>query len=185
MTYDFVDEYFDWMYDLVCNSKRFSRRSYRLLLGYLHHRVFTYMIDMDSNRAEDGIDLRDRFAYEYEQQYHCDRAMILECLGSSRCSVLEMLVALSIRCEEHIMEDSDIGDRTSEWFWGMLDNLGLGSMDDRRFNERRAREIIDIFLNREYEPDGRGGLFTIENCRYDLRTIDIWYQMNWYLNEIL
>ena len=184
MTHDFIDEYFNWMYDLVCGDKRFSRRSYRRLLGYLHSRVFTYTLDMDGNRAEDGIELRYRFAYEYELNHHCDKNMILEHLGDDACSILEMLVALSIRCEEHIMEDSDIGDRTGEWFWGMLDNLNLGSMDDSRFNERHVSEVIDIFLNREYEANGRGGLFTIEDCRYDLRTIDIWYQMCWYLDEI-
>jgi hypothetical protein len=96
-----------------------------------------------------------------------------------------MMVALSIRIEEEIMDDQSVGDRTGQWFWGMIVNLGLGYMDNDRFNEPVARERIDIFLNREYEPDGRGGLFTIKGCPYDLRDVEIWYQINWYLDTIV
>ena len=39
-------------------------------------------------------------------------------------------------------------------------------------------------LNRDYGRDGKGGLFTIEHCRYDMRDIEIWYQANWYLDNI-
>ena len=96
-----------------------------------------------------------------------------------------MMVALAIRCEEHIMGDQDIGDRTGLWFWGMIENLGLLSMTDTAFNKRRVDEIIDIFLNREYKRNGEGGLFTVKNHRDDLRTVEIWYQLMWYLNEIM
>ena len=59
------------------------------------------------------------------------------------------------------------------------------TMSDSRYNEREVDRILDIFLNRTYEANGRGGLFTIEDCPYDLRAVDIWYQMMWYLNTIL
>ena len=38
---------------------------------------------------------------------------------------------------------------------------------------------------REYAPDGRGGLFTIRNCEEDLRKVEIWYQLCWYLDTII
>ena len=81
---------------------------------------------MDADRAEDGINLRYRFGYEngYES------AMIASYLDDRPCSVLEMMVALSMKMEEQIMDDPDIGDRTSVWFWKMIDNLGLGTMHD-------------------------------------------------------
>ena len=47
-----------------------------------------------------------------------------------------------------------------------------------------AIDVIRRFLNRDYERDGKGGLFTIEHCRYDMRDIEIWYQANWYLDNI-
>lgn len=83
------------------------------------------------------------------------------------------------------MDDPDVGDRTGQWFWGMIKNLGLGSMTDARFDEEYVESVIERFLNREYEPDGRGGLFRIRNCTEDLRNVEIWYQMCWYLDTIV
>ena len=89
--------YFEWMYRLVCNNKTSSRnKSYRKLLMHLHTKEFTYIIGMDSNRYEDGIELRYRFGRE--NSYH--EAIIASCLDTRPCSVLEMLIALSIRCED-------------------------------------------------------------------------------------
>lgn len=174
------NEYFDWMYDLVCYRKYCGRLSYRKLLAYLNNRDFIYILDMDGNRAEDGIDLRYRFAYEHNYDY----PMVTTYLDDRPCSVLEMMVALAIRCEDSIMADSDIGNRTSLWFWNMIKSLGLDHMSDANFDKDAADEIIDRFLDREYEPNGKGGLFTIEHCKYDLRSVDIWYQMMFYLDEI-
>lgn len=174
------NEYFDWMYDLVCYRKYCGRLSYRKLLAYLNNRDFIYILNMDGNRAEDGIDLRYRFAYEHNYDY----PMVATYLDDRPCSVLEMMVALAIRCEDSIMADSDIGNRTSLWFWNMIKSLGLDHMSDTNFDKDAADEIIDRFLDREYEPNGKGGLFTINHCRYDLRSVDIWYQMMFYLDEI-
>jgi hypothetical protein len=95
-----------------------------------------------------------------------------------------MMIALSIRLEEDFMDDPLYGNRTGQWFWQMVVNLGLGSMTDERFDRRYVRERIDIFLNREYKPDGEGGLFILRDCKYDLRDVEIWYQLNWYLDHI-
>lgn len=38
------------------------------LLRHLHNIDFQYMLPMDGNRAEDGIDLRYRFGYEKEYE---------------------------------------------------------------------------------------------------------------------
>lgn len=173
--------YFDWMYQLISNDERYSSRlSFRKLLYLLHDTEFTYMIEMDGNRYEDGVNLRYRFGYKYG----VSDAEIADCLDTQPCSVLEMMIALSIRLEEHIMDDPDIGDRTGQWFWDMIVNLGLGSMDDSKFDKAYAIDVIRRFLNRDYGRDGKGGLFTIEHCRYDMRDVEIWYQANWYLDNI-
>ena len=80
------------------------------------------------------------------------------------------------------MYDIDIGDRTSVWFWNMIDNLGLSDMSDAHFNQPYVDDVIFRFLNRDYLPNGQGGLFTINNCSEDLRNVEIWYQLCWYLN---
>ena len=172
-----INEYFEWLFNLVCGRRYSKRVSFRRLLSYLHSITFSYSIKKDANRAADGVDLRYRFALE---QGYADTP---ECLDGP-CSVLEMMVALSIRCEETIMDDPNIGDRTSQWFWGMITNLGLGSMIDDRFDRQYVDDVITRFLNRKYDPDGKGGLFRIKNCMYDLRKIEIWNQLCWYLNTI-
>lgn len=82
------------------------------------------------------------------------------------------------------MDDPRKGDRTQQWFWGMVNSLGLGSMRDDIFDRGFVDYTINRFLNRDYEPNGKGGLFTIRNCDRDLRTVEIWYQLNWYLDTI-
>lgn len=171
-------QYFDWMYFLVCSSDG-RVPSYRKLLHYLNRIEFTYILEMDSNRASDGVELRYRFGYEN----NIPNFYIEVYLDGRPCSVLEMMVALAFTCEEHIMDDPDIGNRTSEWFWDMIKNLGLKDMDDNNFDTTYVEEVISRFLNREYEPNGKGGLFTLNRCEYDLRTVDIWYQLMWFLNE--
>jgi hypothetical protein len=156
-----------------------GRRSWRKLLGFLFDREFTYTLSMDENRADDGIDLRYRFLFETKN----DSPALRKALDDRPCSVLEMMVALALRCEEHIMSDSSIGNRTGHWFWSMVQNLGLSSMYDSIFDYSSARHVIMRFLNRDYQPNGAGGLFRISDERVDLRDMEIWYQMMWYLGS--
>jgi hypothetical protein len=175
------NEYLEWMCQLVYNKKYSGRLSYRKLLDYLYNAEFVYSIGTDGNRADDGIDLRYRFGYE---RVYTD-VIIAEYLDDRSCSILEMLVALAVRCEEHIMGDPDIGNRTGQWFWNMIINLGLNAMSDQNFNRRYTDGVISKFLNREYGRDGKGGLFTVDNCQRDLRNVEIWYQMCWYLDGVI
>lgn len=172
------NDYFDWMCDMI-DSARFSKEvSYRKLLAHLHNIEFTWFIPLDDNRADDGIKLRRRYALILD-----DLTIPDYILGP--CSVLEMMVALAIRCEESIMDDPQMGDRTGQWFWGMIHNLGLSPMIDSEFDRDYVDDVIARFLNREYEPDGTGGLFTVKNCEYDLRNVEIWCQLSWYLGSIM
>lgn len=177
-----INEYFEWLCALVFERRYSKSVSFRKLLMCLHDIKFRYSISKDRNRAEDGADLRYRFALL--QGYDEVSDMVLEALDGP-CSVLEMMIALAIRCEENIMDDPNIGDRTAQWFKGMLISLGLGSMLDSRFDRRQVEIIIERFLDRKYEPNGKGGLFTIKNCTRDLRKVEIWCQLCWYLNTIV
>lgn len=172
------NEYFEWMYDMVAGERYPAPFSFRKLLAYLHNTEFVYTIPLDRNRAEDGISLRRRFVTDQD----CEDALgYLE----GPCSVLELMVATAICCEERFMDDPDIGNRTHVWFWDMINNLGLGSMTDNHYDRRRVERAVDRFLAREYEPDGKGGLFRVRDCKFDLRNVEIWYQMCFYLNGIL
>lgn len=178
MRYGISNEYFEWLCDCVCAHSKYDLVTFDKLLSHLHDVEFTYTIPKDKNRATDGIDLRWRFTCER------DWLDIPECLDGP-CSVLEMMVALALRAEETIMDDPNIGNRTGQWFWGMIVNLGLGSMIDRRYDKERVDMVLERFLNRDYEADGRGGLFTLRHCDQDVRDFEIWRQLCYYLDEIM
>lgn len=167
-----MDKYFEWLCDIVYDRHAPSV-PYDCLLRHLHNIEFRYSIPRDQNCADHGVYLRYQFAD--------DRSDEIE----GPCSVLEMMVALALRCEVNIMDNPKMGDRTSHWFWQMIVNLGLGSMDDYRYNPDYVDDVIDRFLERDYEPDGRGGLFRIRHCDQDLRNMCIFNQMCWYLDTII
>ena len=174
------NNYFEWICSLVSKQRLGKGISYNKLLRYLYDTEFIFIIKMDENRAEDGIGLRRRFDIDhgFESGY------LSSYLGNKPCSILEMMVALALRCEETIMLNGEYGDRTGQWFWGMIASLGLGSMTDDNYDEDYVEYSVNIFLNRRYRPDGRGGLFTIRGCNQDLRDVEIWIQLLWYLDSI-
>ena len=179
------NEYFEWLFRIVSDDAKHSEISFRKLLMRLHDIDFRYSIPMDDNRYQDGLDLRYRFIHSSDDYRGAESTTEIDRFYSDKpCSVLEMMIALAIRCENDIMDNPNMGDRTSQWFWGMITNLGLGSMTDRNFDIRYVDEIIERFLDRKYEPDGKGGLFRIRHFNRDLRKVEIWYQLCWYLDSI-
>lgn len=177
---DISKDYFDWLCKLIDYGGKV--RIYKKTLALLHSRDFTYILPKDGNRYEDGIDLRYRYRYEHKLSSN----EIADSLDNKACSVFEMMVALAVRCEEHIMYDAERGDRQSKWFWVMFDNLGLKPMTNARADLNRSYilEIIDRMLHRDYDADGTGGLFKTSNPNKDMREEEIWYQMMEYLNEL-
>lgn len=170
-------EYYEWMYGRMCYGRCSDNISYHKLFEFLHGVEFSYMIHGDKNRAEDGRDLREYFAHIHDIEDISD-------LINGPCSILEMMIALAIRIEDSIMDNPEIGDRAPQWFWKMIVTLGLGGMRDDLFNQKKAEKIINRFLNREYESDGKGGLFRVRDCEHDMRNVEIWVQMLWYLDTI-
>lgn len=174
---DVRQEYFEWLYGIVCSGKN---KSYHYLLDQLFSTEFQYTNPMDSNRVADAIELR----YTWGRECGYADYIIARTLDNYPCSVLEMMVALSIRCEETIMSDPSYGDRTSKWIWVMLRNLGLDTMDDDNYHDEQIAYNLERFMDRDYDSDGsNGGMFVVSNPRADLRDTDIWYQAMWYLTE--
>ena len=102
------------------------------------------------------------------------------------CSVLEMLIALAQRIE-YILADPVFDDRTQQWFWGMIENLGLEPFANNDFYavEKKYHNniILDRLLERRYLRTGTGGLFPLRTVHEDQTKIEIWYQMMAYLDE--
>lgn len=158
--------YFSFLTEKVYNSNLNDAVCYELLSV-----PFTWdeNIITDANRADDGLSLRSLFYYdEHDISGMCD----------SPCSVLEMLVAMSIRIEMDIMgEPGD--DHPGRWFELMMKNLRIG----RYTPVNDALMKIDIWLHREYEANGVGSLFPLREFPGDQRDLPIWDQMSFYLSE--
>lgn len=180
---EYINEsYFNWLCTLI-HCKEFNTIEYDKLLYLLNKIDFTYTIPLDSNRYVDGCNMRLRYAqFITENDFGFEVDEIVSILDH-KCTLLEMLVALSVRCEEHIMSDQDYGDRTGHWFYIMMKNTDLILEDDKNFNLASTMRKINRLLRRTYKPNGEGGLFIVNNGR-DLRNVEIWYQMCWYLKSI-
>lgn len=172
------ETYFEWIYNMVCDEK-YNMQTYQKLLSYLFDRTFDYELGDDRNRYSDGVDFRYQFGYQNDYPM----MTIKKFLDNRPCSVLEMIIALAYRLEDQIMDDEEYGNRTAQWFWNMISSLGLAHMNDDQFDLDICEEVVDDFLHRRYEPNGRGGLFTLNNPQEDLRYVDIWTQAMWYLDE--
>lgn len=178
---DVFNEYFEWLYHIVCSSEYYDVVSYRELLLYLLDKEFIYYYDMDKNRAMDGISLR----YRFGQEIGCNRDLIQDTLDTRPCSVLEMMVALALDIEEQIMSDPIFGDRTAQWFWSMMVSLGISNQTDDKFNESVVGKKVTKFMTHQYLRNGKGGLFTIHSDDYDMTSHEIWDQALRYINEFI
>lgn len=172
--------YFDWLCDLISDGA--PSESYHKLLTFLHNTEFIWMPQQpkDENRYQDGVDLRYRFGYDRQIRYQDIQDELSDDIP---CSVLEMLAALALRCEEDLMSNEHYGNRTGYWFWEMIKNLGLINQTDDNFDILYVELAIDRFLTRSYRKNGEGGIVVLEHPPRDLRTVELWYQMMWYLSE--
>lgn len=179
------NEYFEYLYQSICGNNAITGISWRLLLWHLFNTPFRVSyIQMDENRLKDGLRLR----YVFGEDNGYDRATIdtvLSRSGEEEGSVLEVMIALSCRIENEIMASTEYGDRMSYWFWIMVDSLGLNGMIDNHYDVDFVDEVLDIFMDREYDQNGKGSLFYCPQSKKDFRNMEIWYQMCEYLNETI
>ena len=173
--------YFDWLIDHICDEHDIF--NYENLLWHLFYRDFVWIRPLDKNCAIYGCRLRDDFMDE------CSSARRIMSLNNPfmgrECSILELIVSLAIRMEDMVMSNDVFGDRTGYWFWLMIDNLGLGNMVNSQFDSIKVDNIIDNFLNRTYEKNGKGGLFVINDKNIDMRNCDIWQQSMGFLRKFV
>lgn len=170
------EQYLTWLYGQVGSVKvRTPSKTYWSLLKQLYTKEFIWFVPNDDNRVEDGRDLRIEF-------YH-DTGVSLdaEWMGLG-CSFLELMVGLSRRLAfEGEGEPRD-------WFWVMIDNLGLTDYNDSYFHQHDSyediEEVLDGVIWRTYDADGSGGFFPLTHPDRDQRNVEIWYQLCAYILEL-
>jgi hypothetical protein len=171
-----LDElYFQWLYRQVAKAGTNRSKTHWSLLRQLFTKEFVWIVPNDDNRIVDGTDLRFEFV-NYSTIEKVEAAWMYE-----GCSVLEMLIALSRR----LAFEADGQPR--DWFWVLMKNLALDEFTDT--NHEANVDLVDEILNkliwRQYHPDGRGGLFPLQNPEVDQRQVELWYQMSMWLYENL
>lgn len=158
-----MDEYFEWLCERIDIRNHIN---YGLLVTKLHktpYQIITGM-DVDARRARKARELR----------FYDD---------GSPVSCLEVLVSVAIDAEEKVMRDSCYQNRTAVWFWDMINNLGLAPYTDDNYNKYDVEEILDRFVNRKYQKNGKGSIAFTHYSNKDFRLLDIWQQFNIYLAE--
>lgn len=157
-------------------------KHYNILLSYLFNREFIWVHERDENLVLKAYE-ETRPMFFSENPIARKYAQMDGDLDDP-CSILEMMVGLAIDCETKIMTNF-IDDNTGKWFWEMIESLGLDEFDDGRWDENEVDFIVQNFLERRYEPNGKGGLFTVLGTKQNMQKLEIWYQLQLYLRNLV
>jgi hypothetical protein len=170
MNEPFENAYFNWLCAKVIDTRKTSPGlTYWALFGILHRTEFVWELMGDDNRVEDGKELRREFILMEELPDNPEWRTVLG------CSVFEMLVAFSRRAEW-------LTDRPArEWFWEMIDNVGLRESNDGNIDPNQVVDILDQLIWRTYDEHGNGSLFPLRMSAADQKHIEIWRQFCEYL----
>lgn len=163
--YNKDESYFQWLESLV---------HYDPVLDWaIHNHYFYSPIRMDENRNSDGL---------YMRQTYFDSHGVKPSDDSPNASVFEALIALASRCEETCGYVHDI----SEWYAMFIENMGLSYFIGKDIDEydEAIGNHIRVTLNHDYDYNGEhGGLFPMKKPPCDLRTIELWWQMQYWITE--
>lgn len=163
--------YKQWLFNILGDPSG----AFREVLSIMFAVRFYEVIPNDANRIGDGLELRNEYETEYQKPAQTE---------NDDCSVLEMMIGLSRRINS-LAYDYMEPDKTAYWFWLMFDNLELnrypGAIDYEQ--ETRIASILYDFVERDYSPNGHGGLFPMYPAPFDCRSTEIWYQMQAWIVE--
>lgn len=178
-----TNSYLEYLKNSVRNE---TSGNYDILLNRLHQIDFYSSIQNDVNRENDAFELRASFALENDLN-----VFTLEILGKKNYlpSVLEILISIASRMDLYLERDNNV----SDWFWELVDNLGLLQLYDDNYVEVggdvKLHKIIDKWLERRYKQNGKGGIFPLKKwSKYhkydnDQRIVELWLQMTSYIHE--
>ncbi len=148
-----------------------SQGAYWDILNIMFAKEFVWLVPNDDNRIVDGLDIR------AEWEWFDNVGQVVD-LGP--CSFLEVLIGISRRMA-FITDESAEG-----WGWQLLTNLRLDKMRDplSQYKVRKAHDILDVVIWRNYNSDGSGGFFPLMRPKNNQREIELWYQMSEYFEEL-
>lgn len=150
-------KYFRWLTDQIDDGSGRVKK-YRHLLSDLFDISYKWVIELDSNRAVDGMNLREKYRAGYERD-----------MG---CSVLEMLIAMCVRFEYSVAAEPGEED-PSRWFWLIIERLDLDLYSDECYDLEAVKTILELWMS---------GQKIFCDKRYAGKT-DQWFQLQSLLND--
>lgn len=153
-----------------CNRTSYRRLLYRL--WDIPWEGVSLDIGNDYDRIEDGLNLRRRYE---DISLKNNSTNIVEKYTNAR--VLEVLIALSMHIYD-LMQDTNVYNSVSRWFWEMIGNVGLDCLDDYNWtieDDDNVEEIVTDILQRK----AKKSWFLDENWH----DMEVWYQMHEYLSD--
>lgn len=159
--------YFEWLTSQIHTPT--NGKTYGELFSRMHNLEFVWIVPNDDNRVQDGLDLRAEFLHGTRRR-----------LALNGVSMLEILVSLSRRVAFTAGGDAE------QWAWRLIKNLHLHKASDPLSDtmSKRIDETLYALVWRTYQPNGQGGFFPLKYTDQDQTKIEIWYQMNAYVNEM-
>lgn len=177
------DRYFNWLWSYGSGG---PIDEYKSVWVFMCMEEFYDLVDMDSNRVTDGLELRFRFIRETSINI---RVEDLD-MAVGPCRFLEFFVGMCERMDDLLY---DCGSKLNDAFWTLLRNCGLYDCSETNLSYRggrssrvqfdRIQSIIRNIVERRFDPDGVGGLFPCRTCPLDLRRLEWFQQMNLYYRE--
>lgn len=171
----------DGGYHLKGITEEYSDCTFFTLGQKLYLTEFKVLVKGDENRAKDGKELR--YWFSMLGSAFADYSAI----NKPECSVLEMLVALVQRMETKVLSCNDNQINMKDMFWIIMNNLGILKTDnDKNIDLKRSifiQNAIEMANNRAYDELGNGGYFPLKSSQKNLRNVELWYQMQFYVIE--
>lgn len=176
-------EYFEWLVSKVTSPAVPDDAQARIVLQVLRDiRIQGLPMDDDAPRLEDGKQLRTNFMDDTGMAAHSYKEALEP--ESGFCTVLELLVALSMRMDDIMRDPLDPCSSVPSCFWGMVSTM-VGQpfypCSYWAFSANASSAVVVAessmkFLGRQYDPTGHNGNIFIDMSGIDLRAIDIWAQ---------
>lgn len=176
-------EYFEWLVSKVTSPAVPDDAQARIVLQVLKDiRIKGLPMADDAPRLEDGKQLRTSFMDDTGMAAHSYKDALEP--ESGFCTVLELLVALSMRMDDIMRDPLDPCSSVPSWFWGMVSTMVGQSFypcSYWTFSVDASTPVVVAestmkFLGRQYDPTGHNGNIFIDMSGVDLRAIDIWAQ---------
>lgn len=146
---------------------------------------FVAELEEDKNLVESALYSRRNFVRNRSMN---DKRNFYRAMGD--CSVLEIMAVIVRKMSYMLLGNALASSRQGALFFELIDNLGLGWINDDAFGSdpdscsEYIEDVLSQFVGRNYAENGEdGGLFPLENPPDDMRKMGLFQQLDAYLIE--